>query len=609
MLGKAVLAVALVATLLASRPSIERRSIAATPAVATQIGASHGYWLAGADGGVFGFGDASYAGSMGGRALNQPIVGTAATPSGRGYWLVARDGGIFSFGDAGFFGSTGGMHLNRPIVGMAATPTGGGYWLVASDGGIFAFGDAVFVGSTGSLALRQPVVGMATPPSGLGYWLVAADGGIFTFGDAVFRGSTGSLKLNQPIVGMAATPSGRGYWLAARDGGIFSFGDAPFLGSLGGITLARPIVGAATTPRGLGYWMVAADGGLFRFGDAGFQGSAATYRPSAPVVAMAPVPVQIHPLVGIFYYPWYATLTHDGGWRHWESNGHSPPDDIASNDYPSRGVYSSNNPSVLDAQMAEIAGAGVDEIISSWWGSGSYENDVLPIVAAAARAHGLRVGVHIEPYVGRSVDSTRSDIMNLHQSLGIVDFWVYQAKFAAASSWAPALDQANGVFVLAETGDLTSMTNGSFATYAQAAHFDGIYTYDPVRYGRNQFGAACGAARQARIVCAPSVGPGFNNQRNTPPGQTPRFVSRDGGARYESQWSDANAAGADFITVTSYNEWHEGTEIEPATYHCGPDGYCTSGFDYSYGRVGPSAETVYLESTRTRADWFRTLRP
>src|SRR2546422_7423313 len=39
------------------------------------------------------------------------------------------------------------LTLNNPIVGMAATPTGKGYWLVASDGGIFAFGDAVFQGS------------------------------------------------------------------------------------------------------------------------------------------------------------------------------------------------------------------------------------------------------------------------------------------------------------------------------------------------------------------------------------------------------------------------------------------------------------------------------
>jgi hypothetical protein len=57
---------------------------------------------------------------MGGRHLNDPVVGMAATPDGNGYWLVASDGGIFSFGDATFEGSTGGMRLNAPIVGMAA---------------------------------------------------------------------------------------------------------------------------------------------------------------------------------------------------------------------------------------------------------------------------------------------------------------------------------------------------------------------------------------------------------------------------------------------------------------------------------------------------------
>lgn len=36
---------------------------------------------------------------------------------------------------------------NAPIVGMAATPTGKGYWLCAADGGVFAFGDAVHYGT------------------------------------------------------------------------------------------------------------------------------------------------------------------------------------------------------------------------------------------------------------------------------------------------------------------------------------------------------------------------------------------------------------------------------------------------------------------------------
>jgi hypothetical protein len=74
---------------------------------------------------------------------------------------VARDGGIFSFGDARFYGSTGAIRLNQPIVGMAATSSGRGYRFVASDGGIFSFGDAPFYGSTGAIHLAQPIVGIA----------------------------------------------------------------------------------------------------------------------------------------------------------------------------------------------------------------------------------------------------------------------------------------------------------------------------------------------------------------------------------------------------------------------------------------------------------------
>jgi hypothetical protein len=130
---------------------------------------------------------------MGGRSLNAPIVGIAATPDGLGYWEVASDGGIFAFGNAAFEGSMGGNHLNAPVVGMAATPDGKGYWEVASDGGVFAFGDAAFEGSEGGQHLNAPVVGMAVTPHGKGYWEVASDGGSFPFGDSVPVGSPPSI--------------------------------------------------------------------------------------------------------------------------------------------------------------------------------------------------------------------------------------------------------------------------------------------------------------------------------------------------------------------------------------------------------------------------------
>jgi hypothetical protein len=210
-----------------------------------------GYWLATADGAVYAFGDAHlYSGGGGllrygsvqGLPLGGPIVGIAATANGRGYWLVGADGSVYSFGDAANYGSMGGKPLNKPIVGMAADPRTGGYWLVSEDGGIFSF-HAPFYGSTGSIHLNKPIVGMADDTATGGYWFVAADGGIFSF-HAPFYGSTGSFHLSKPIVGMAVDAATGGYWLVGGDGGIFSF-HAHFYGSTGGIHLHETIVGMA----------------------------------------------------------------------------------------------------------------------------------------------------------------------------------------------------------------------------------------------------------------------------------------------------------------------------------------------------------------------------
>src|SRR5258708_2207071 len=56
-------------------------------------------------------------------ALNAPIVGIAATHTGKGYWLLASDGGIFSYGNAHFYGSTRAIHLHPPAVRIPPTPT------------------------------------------------------------------------------------------------------------------------------------------------------------------------------------------------------------------------------------------------------------------------------------------------------------------------------------------------------------------------------------------------------------------------------------------------------------------------------------------------------
>ena len=247
--------------------------------------ANQGFVVTASDGGIFTFGNAQFFGSMGGRHLNQPIVGVASTPDGMGYWEAASDGGIFTFGNAQFFGSMGGRHLNQPIVGVASTPDGMGYWEAASDGGIFTFGNAQFFGSMGGRHLNSPIVAVGATPDGGGYWELASDGGVFTFGDAGFHGSMGGARLNRPVTAFASTPNGRGYWLLASDGGVFSFGNAPYVGSVPGqgIDGSSPLIGIARSPDGGGYWLVGTDGSVFAYGDAAFLGSLAGKSLAAPV--------------------------------------------------------------------------------------------------------------------------------------------------------------------------------------------------------------------------------------------------------------------------------------------------------------------------------------
>jgi hypothetical protein len=260
-----------------------------------------GYWLAGADGAVYAFGDAALYGSLGNLTLQAPIVGMAATPNDAGYWLVGLDGGVFAFGDATFYGSMGGQPMDEPVVGVAATPTGGGYWLVAADGGVFAFGDAKFYGSMGGQPLVAAVTGMAAVPGGGGYWLVAGDGGVFSFGDAQFYGSMAGQALNAGVVGMAVAPGGAGYWLLGWDGGVFVFGDAAYAGSAATSAAAAPFVQIVPTADGLGYWLLEPDGFDYGFANPPPNG---TFPGSSAIVAAAQSQVQPDPSTGYFCNPY-----------------------------------------------------------------------------------------------------------------------------------------------------------------------------------------------------------------------------------------------------------------------------------------------------------------
>jgi hypothetical protein len=195
-----------------------------------------GYWMVGASGRIWAFGDAAH---LGWSPRRQPVRGIVADPAG-GYWLFTASGSVYRAGRARSFGSPAAHHARNPeIVGMAATTDGRGYWMVGASGRIWAFGDAAHLGWS---PRRQPVRGIVADPAG-GYWLFTGSGSIYRAGGAAWFGSPAANHARNPaIVGMAPTSDGQGYWLVGASGRVWAYGDAVRAPAL---RHAHPIVGIA----------------------------------------------------------------------------------------------------------------------------------------------------------------------------------------------------------------------------------------------------------------------------------------------------------------------------------------------------------------------------
>jgi hypothetical protein len=237
-----------------------------------------GYWMLGALGRAYAFGDAAHLGDASG-----PVVAMATRRDGLGYWIVDARGTVRHFGAAADHGGKPALRFGEAVSTISATPSGNGYWLFTNRGRAFAFGDAHFYGDMSKVRLNGPVIASSATPTGHGYYMVGSDGGVFTFGDAKFHGSTGGMHLNRPIVGISPTPDNKGYWLVASDGGVFAF-NAPFRGSMGHKKLNQPVNGLVSF--GNGYLMVASDGGVFNFSDKPFSGSFGSHPPTAPIIGI-----------------------------------------------------------------------------------------------------------------------------------------------------------------------------------------------------------------------------------------------------------------------------------------------------------------------------------
>lgn len=289
----------------------------------------------------------------------------------------------------------------------------------------------------------------------------------------------------------------------------------------------------------------------------------------------------------IFYYPWYSTPARDGRWAHWYVEAAEGAPLLSTRYYPHRGLYSSSSARIVTAHMREIASAGIDTVVVSWWGWDSPEDVRLPLVLLAAQRHGLDVAIHLEPYPGRTPAKAVEDMRGL-QEKGITDVYVYDADRDPAGAWAEALSGLDGVRVFGHT---------HLVGRAKAAGFDGFYTYDVATWTGSTFARICGQAHRAGLFCAPSVGPGYDARLAT---QDRLVRPRLHGATYDRMWRAAIRARPDLVTITSYNEWQEGTQIEPARAQVGKATY-----EGAWGKWGYAARNAYLDAT---ARWIARYR-
>jgi glycoprotein endo-alpha-1,2-mannosidase len=291
--------------------------------------------------------------------------------------------------------------------------------------------------------------------------------------------------------------------------------------------------------------------------------------------------------VAIFYYPWYSTPARDGTWAHWYIERDGAPV-LSTSYFPSRGLYSSSNAKIVTAQMREIADTGVGTVIVSWWGFGSPEDDRLPLVTQAAEQQGLHVAIHVEPYDGRTPAKAAEDMARLHEEGGYTDFYVYNADRDSAADWAEALAPLTGIRIFGQT---------QLVGRAKTAGFDGVYPYEIGAWTGGTFARVCTQAHNVGLLCAPSVGPGYDARLAT---GDPSVRPRLDGWTYDRMWKTAIRAKADAVTITSYNEWQEGTQIEGARLQIGRPGY-----DGAWGKIGVAAQRAYLDATARWVDRFR----
>ncbi|QIY92168.1 glycoside hydrolase family 99 protein [Chryseobacterium gallinarum] len=327
----------------------------------------------------------------------------------------------------------------------------------------------------------------------------------------------------------------------------------------------------------------------------------------------------------IFYYGWYGNQTTDDSLQHWNHEiiphwnnpkwnnlGHyKGGDDIGANFYPALGNYSSNDSKIIEKHMKMMKEAGIGVVVISWLGKDSFTDKSVMKYLDMADRFNLKIAFHIEPFYKTITEfkdqlsylvKTYSHHHAFYKKEGKPLYYVYDSYKIPAEEWMKLLSKDGAMSV--RNSDLDALYIGLWVekndnVFFEKSGFDGFYTYfasEGFVFGSttSNWDYLSGFAKDHHLIFIPCVGPGYSDTRIRPWNEA-NFKNRDNGRYYKNMFDAAAKVNPDFIGITSFNEWHEGTQIEPAIPKK------SGGFTYEdYGKD----PWFYIKETKRLTDQF-----